>query len=125
MAAFLGKLIKKGIKLRESLEQKYGVPLDLQKNELLKLLVAAQNTSFGLYYDFDQILEDIKHSDSRKFLQTFRTNIPIHDYDSIFDQWWIKTRQGEPDICWPGKSNDCSRLTVRCFALYRGALAQY
>ncbi len=103
MAAFLGKLIKKGIKLRESLEQKYGVPLDLQKNELLKLLIAAQNTSFGRFYDFDQILEDIKNPDHRKFLQTFRENIPVHDYDSIFEQWWMRTREGEPDVCWPGK----------------------
>ncbi|MDZ7605359.1 MAG: hypothetical protein U5K79_07165 [Cyclobacteriaceae bacterium] len=39
------KLIKKGIQLRDSLEQKYGNPLDLQKNELLRLLIAARDTS--------------------------------------------------------------------------------
>ncbi len=91
------------MQLRDSLEQKYAVPLDLQKNELLKLLITAQNTAFGQYYDFDQILENIKDPDHKKFLHTFKEYIPIHDYDSIFEQWWSRTRQGEKDVCWPGK----------------------
>lgn len=101
--AFLGKLIKKGIRLRESLEQKYGLPLDLQKNELLKLLITAENTAFGQYHDFDEILQEIKDPDHSKFLRTFKENIPIYDYDLIFDRWWSKSHSGERDICWPGK----------------------
>ena len=36
--AILSNLLKKGIRLRDSLEQEYASPLDLQKEQLKKLL---------------------------------------------------------------------------------------
>ena len=37
--AILGTLLKRGIKLRENLEQEYSTPLELQKNVLKDLLI--------------------------------------------------------------------------------------
>jgi len=45
--ALLRKLLKKGVKIRESLEQDFSILIDLQKAELKKLLIAARYTSFG------------------------------------------------------------------------------
>jgi hypothetical protein len=45
--AILGTLLKNGIRLRESLEQDYGAPTDLQKTVLQKLLVAATRTQIS------------------------------------------------------------------------------
>jgi hypothetical protein len=45
--ALLGNLIKRGIKLRESLNQDFSSPFDLQKAELRELIIAARNTQFG------------------------------------------------------------------------------
>ena len=50
--AILGTLLKKGIRLREMMEQEYTSPFDLQKRELKELLIAANQTEFGKHYDF-------------------------------------------------------------------------
>jgi hypothetical protein len=110
--AITGTLIKKGIKLRSGLIQKYSNPLDLQKGELLKLLINAKETAFGHYYQFDKILAGFKSSDQKRVFETFRESVPIHDYDKIFDMWWSKAREGHNHVTWPGK--------VKYFALSSG-----
>ena len=60
--AILGTLLKKGIKLRENLQQEYSSPLELQKNELKELMIEASQTEFGKYYDFPKILSRFKKS---------------------------------------------------------------
>ena len=42
--AILGTLLKKGIRIREMLEQEYTSPFDLQKKELKELLITASPT---------------------------------------------------------------------------------
>ncbi len=108
----VGKWIARGIQLRESLEQKYGNPLDLQKNELLKLMIAARDTSFGQYYSFKKILKLFKNEDAAKAIRDFQKSVPIHEYDDIFERWWSLTRKGHKDVCWPGK--------IKYFALSSG-----
>lgn len=61
--AILGTLLKKGIRLRESLEQEYSAPLELQKKTLQKLLIKAAKTEIGKKYEFDQILKSFKKGD--------------------------------------------------------------
>ncbi|KYG75695.1 MULTISPECIES: GH3 family domain-containing protein [Roseivirga] len=100
----IGSILKKGIKLRETLEQDYTSPYDLQKKELSKLLISARNTMFGREYDFMSILEKFRSHGQHDFYEQFKANVPIHDYDSMNDNWWHKTRDGEPDISWPGKT---------------------
>ena len=110
--AILAKLLKKGIGLRESLDQHYSSPIELQKLELKKLLIAARNTMFGKSNYFETILNGFKIQDPDSFYQFFKSNIPIYDYDKIYGEWWYKSRDGEKNVCWPGK--------VKYFALSSG-----
>lgn len=100
----IGSILKKGIKLRETLEQDYTSPYDLQKKELSRLLISASTTVFGREYDFTAILEQFRSFGQHDFYEKFKQNVPVHDYDSMNDNWWHKVREGEPDVCWPGKT---------------------
>lgn len=110
--AIVGKLLKKGIRLRESLEQDYSIPADLQKTELKKLLIHARNTEFGHAYHFNELLTAFKHKHSDHFYEEFKRNVPVHNYSSMYANWWHKLMQGKADVCWPGK--------VKYFALSSG-----
>jgi len=109
--AILGTLLKKGIRLRESLEQEYGAPDALQKNELKKLLILAAKTQIGQKYGFKEILGEFKKND-QAYYEVFKNKIPIYDYEKIYDEWWYKLREGIPRVTWPGK--------VKYFALSSG-----
>jgi len=68
-----------------------------QEKVLKKLLTKARFTSFGQEYRFDDILmkqDPVKH---------FQQWVPVHDYQKIYDEWWVKTLEGVPDVTWPGK----------------------
>ena len=58
--AILGTLLKKGIRIREMLEQEYTSSYDLQKKELKELLITANGTEFGKYYNFSEILNGFR-----------------------------------------------------------------
>ncbi|NQZ75775.1 MAG: GH3 auxin-responsive promoter family protein [Ekhidna sp.] len=109
--AILGTLLKKGITLRESLEQLYTSPLDLQKQELRDLLINCQETRFGEAYRFSEILFDFKKNGD-EFYETFKSAVPIFDYEKIFNEWWHLAKEGNKSICWPGK--------IKYFALSSG-----
>jgi len=108
--AIIGTLLKKGIKLREILEQEYSSPFELQKNELKKLLITASNTEIGKYYHFNDILLSFRRG-PRSFYDKFRI-IPIHDYNKIYKDWWQLSLKGAKNVCWPGR--------VKYFALSSG-----
>jgi hypothetical protein len=58
--AILGTLLKKGIRIREMLEEEYTAPFDLQKKELKELLITANATDFGKYNNFWEILNGFR-----------------------------------------------------------------
>jgi len=101
--AILGTLLKKGIKIRESLDQEYSSPFDLQKLELKKLLLTANGTQFGYHHRFTNILQGYKNSYLHDFYERFKKNIPIYNYNTIFNRWWYRSLNGEENVCWPGK----------------------
>lgn len=68
-----------------------------QRRVLKKLLRKARFTEFGQAYHFDEIL---LHPQPEKI---FQQRVPIFDYDTIYEQWWHRTLDGIPDVCWPGK----------------------
>ena len=109
--AILGTLLKKGIKLRENLEQEYSSPVELQKKELKELLITASQTEFGKYYDFSTILEEFRKGPKR-FYKAFSSAVPIHDYNKIHKDWWQLLQKGAKNVCWPGR--------VKYFALSSG-----
>ncbi|HEY2350425.1 MAG TPA: GH3 auxin-responsive promoter family protein, partial [Puia sp.] len=72
-------------------------PRRQQLKVLKKLLKRARFTEFGQQFHFDRILLN------RHLVKSFQENVPVYDYTKIYKQWWYKTLEGKPDICWPGK----------------------
>src|SRR6185436_20060951 len=108
--AILGTLLKGGIKLRENLEQEYSTPFELQKRELKDLLLTASNTEFGKYYNFHEILHHFRRGPKGFYNQI--QEIPLHDYNKIYKDWWQLALKGARNVCWPGR--------VKYFALSSG-----
>ena len=72
-------------------------PYRQQCRVLKKLLDKARFTEFGQYFRFDEILMN-KHPEKK-----FQELVPVYSYNSIYKEWWHKTLEGKPDVCWPGK----------------------
>jgi len=68
-----------------------------QRRVLKRLLSKARFTEFGQHFRFDEIL--MEGQVEKKFQQL----VPIYNYESIYKEWWHKTLEGKPDVCWPGK----------------------
>ena len=81
--------------LRESLEQLYSSPIDLQKQELRNLLIHTQLTKFGKAYNFTKILKSFKGNDNDTFYEEFKKNVPVFDYDKIYNEWWHLIKEGK------------------------------
>ncbi len=105
----LGTIIKKAYELRNApveFRHKRLNPRMAQKKQLVKLLRKAQFTAFGEFYDFDHIL------DSKNPAKTFKENVPVFDYNSMYKNWWYRALNGEAYVSWPGR--------VKYFALSSG-----
>jgi hypothetical protein len=68
-----------------------------QLRVLKKLLRKARFTEFGQQFRFDEILMS-KHAGKK-----FQELVPVYDYNKIYKDWWHKSLENKPDICWPGK----------------------
>ena len=108
---FLGTLLKKGLKLRESFDKEKGLPQELQAKQLRQILTKAANTEIGKDGNFAQLLSS-GNGQIEAFYTAYKQALPIFDYNAIFNKYWHKTRQDEKDICWPGQ--------VKYFALISG-----
>ncbi|MCX7728352.1 MAG: GH3 auxin-responsive promoter family protein [Bacteroidia bacterium] len=95
MPAILGNILKNTIAFTSKIKRRQH-PYIQQKNVLKKLLNKARNTAFGQYYNFDRILN------STDVLREFQKTVPTHDYNKIYREWWYRTLNGEPYVCWPG-----------------------
>ena len=102
----LGAVIKQGLKLSLKVPRRVNSPVQLQRRELKKLLKKASLTSFGQHYRFDEMLKESKLS------ETFRSKVPLHTYNTMFEYWWNRCLNEEENVCWPGH--------VKYFALSSG-----
>ncbi|MEN2283652.1 GH3 auxin-responsive promoter family protein [Algoriphagus sp. SE2] len=109
--AIISTLLKSGIRLRESLEQEYSMPLELQRATLKKLLIKASRTAIAEKYDFSFILRGFKLN-NHEFYKRYKAQVPIYDYNKIHAEWWYLLQEGKRNVTWPGK--------VRYFALSSG-----
>jgi len=94
----LGSIIKGAIGLRGRIPARKNV-YKQQVKQLRKLLAKAEFTDFGKQHNFSNLLLE------EDPIKAFQRNLPIHDYQSIFDAWWHRALKGEKDVCWPGKIN--------------------
>ncbi len=103
----LGSIIRKAYELRQlPIDIKNRNPVLEQNRVLKKLLIKAQDTAFGEHYNFSGILG------RQDFSGQFSSQVPVHDYGSMFKNWWYRSLNGEPYVAWPGK--------VKYFALTSG-----
>ena len=98
------------LKLPKTIARALNLPVrDARRQQvrvLKKLLRKARFTQFGQKFRFDEILFS-KHP-GKKFQQL----VPTYNYDKIYKEWWYKTLDGTPDVCWPG--------VIKYFALSSG-----
>ena len=98
------------IKLPNYIAKALKIPVSDPKRQQLKvlkkLLRKARFTQFGQLYKFDEIL--LNRSPSKHFQKL----VPTYNYNKIYDEWWYKTLEGTPDVCWPG--------VIKYFALSSG-----
>ncbi len=92
--------------IAKALNISLGDPRNQQLKVLKKLLKKARFTQFGQQFQFDDILFS-KHPGKR-----FQKLVPTYDYSKIYNEWWYKTLEGVPDVCWPG--------VIKFFALSSG-----
>ncbi len=89
------------ISLPRSVGKALGLPEKSPRRQqvkiLKKLLRKARFTEFGQQYRFDEIL--MTKDPSKKFQEL----VPTYNYSKIHKDWWYKTLEGSPDVCWPGK----------------------
>ena len=98
------------IKLPKSIAKALYLPVSDARSQQLhvlkKLLRKARFTQFGQKYKFDETLL------SRHPGKSFQQLVPTYNYNKIYDDWWYKTLEGAPDVCWPG--------VIKYFALSSG-----
>lgn len=98
------------LKISKTIARALNFPVSSPKKQQLKvlrkLLQKARFTEFGQKYKFDEIL--LTRHAGKKFQQI----VPTYNYSKIYKEWWYKTLDGKPDICWPGK--------IKFFALSSG-----
>ncbi|GAC1379029.1 MAG: GH3 auxin-responsive promoter family protein [Ginsengibacter sp.] len=98
------------IKLPKSIAQALKLSMRSPKYQQLKvlrkLLRKARFTEFGQQYRFDDVLL------SRHIGKKFQQVVPTYNYSKIYQEWWHRTLEGKPDVCWPG--------VIKLFALSSG-----
>ena len=110
--ALLGNMLKNGIRLTSVVRLRRYNALQRQQNAFRKLIKKAQFTEFGKAYQFSDLLQSVEFGPPREFYEKYRQQVPIHDYNRMFDGWWHRTLANEKNITWPGR--------VKYFALSSG-----
>lgn len=111
--AVLGNVLKGGIKVTSTLQNlRKPKPFKWQKKVLRLLTKKARNTQIGLKYNFEEVISKALFGEGKDFYESFKKNVPIYDYNKIYEEWWHKCRAGEKDVTWPGK--------IKHFALSSG-----
>lgn len=94
--SFVGQLLHTGIKYAPKNPIIKLNPKQKQIRILHRLLKYARHTAFGKRYDFKDL---IKLKDPR---DEFKKWILVYPYEQMYQEWWNRSRQDEPDVSWPG-----------------------
>lgn len=91
----IGNVIKQALDLGKQIKHSSDNAREKQVSQLRNILKKARHTSFGLYYNFEAIL------DAEDPVEEYRKRVPLHDYDAMHNRWWKQSLEN-PDITWPG-----------------------
>ncbi|MFI5204811.1 MAG: GH3 auxin-responsive promoter family protein [Flavobacteriales bacterium] len=105
--AIAGAILQEIVKFGKSRHhRKILPPVQAQEMTLRKLVRYAKMTDFGMEYDFQRILR------TRNIKKYYHNNVPVFDYDSLYEKWWHRTIDGEENVTWPNR--------IKYFALTSG-----
>ena len=62
--------------------------MEAQELALRELLEKAKLTAFGMKYRFTELLQELD------LVGAFQREVPVHDYDKMFDEWWHYLLEG-------------------------------
>lgn len=80
--AIISTLLKKGILLKECLEQEYAHPLELRRQGLKELLITASETDLGKAHHFPKILNGFRDGET-EFYEPYEPQVTICHYDRM------------------------------------------
>lgn len=101
-----GAIIEKAFKLVKKINSRRYSPFQHQRRTLKRLIKKSSTTAFGEYYHFSDLYSE------KEIMKKFSEQVPLHDYNSMFEQWWHRTIKNESDVTWKGK--------IKYFALSSG-----
>jgi hypothetical protein len=102
----LARLVKRFLAVGEYIEHLPVNPMGLQRQALRRLLSRAQHTAFGQFYDFRGLLR------SPQMVREFQAQVPLFDYDTMYERWWHRALEGVDNVSWRGQ--------IKYFALSSG-----
>ena len=102
----LGSAVKRALSVRKKIRLKRGEPIRYQQKTLQKLVRIAKDTAFGQLTILQKCFVHLI------LYKSFQKRVPLHNYQSMYDNWWKRTLDREEDVTWPGK--------VKFFALSSG-----
>ncbi|ABG59912.1 GH3 family domain-containing protein [Cytophaga hutchinsonii] len=108
----LGKLFSRALKLSTLPTKKKRDAFSQQRKVLKKLLKKSANTQFGLRFNFYEILVQFSSGNKKVFYDFYKRRVPVYTYNTLYNEWWYRLKEGEADVTWPGK--------VQYFALSSG-----
>ncbi|MBC3792558.1 GH3 family domain-containing protein [Spirosoma utsteinense] len=91
----IGEFIKKAIDVYGFVTSEPD-PVKAQNEVLKKLIDTAKLTAFGKKYNFSKLLT------STNLVEAFQQEVPVHDYDKMYDEWWHYLLEGHQNVTWPG-----------------------
>ncbi|GAB3551193.1 GH3 family acyl-acid amido synthetase [Spirosoma fluminis] len=91
----IGEFIKKAIDVYGFVTSEPD-PAKAQHDELKKLVTKARLTAFGKKHNFTKILS------SDNVVKAFQQEVPVHDYDKLYNDWWHYLLEGHQNVTWPG-----------------------
>lgn len=100
----IGNVVKQALDITNKFSSGNKDVKDQQVSQLKNLLDKAKETSFGIYYNFEAIL----NSDNP--VEEYRKRVPLHDYNKIYERWWEQALEN-PSIVWPGHPSFFARTS--------------
>ncbi|MBC3783924.1 GH3 family domain-containing protein [Spirosoma utsteinense] len=91
----IGEFIKKAIDVYGFVTSEPD-PVKAQNEVLKKLIDTAKLTAFGKKYNFSKLLT------STNLVEAFQQEVPVHNYDKMYDEWWHYLLEGHQNVTWPG-----------------------
>lgn len=95
--SILANIVKRALRIGDAITPSFLTHKQMQEQTLRRLLNEAQDTSFGRFYRFKDIIRNFEVIDD------YQKSVPIHDYNKMYDEWWHLQLKGHDYVTWKSK----------------------